>query len=242
MPMCRCDPHRGLSDRPYARRVTRATIGVCEDDDELRGVLRDALEREGHRVRATAAGTEAVASFSEQHPDLLVLDIGLPDADGRDVCQALRARGMTAPVVFLTARDALTDRLSGFKAGGDDYLIKPFALTELIVRVEAVLRRVASSSSAPHDGLALDPSQHAVAGPGGQVSLTPTEFRVLATLASDQGSVVRRSTLLAAAWPDGALVSANTPDAYVSRLRGKLREAEIEQQIANVRGVGYSLR
>jgi two-component system OmpR family response regulator len=222
--------------------VTSATIGVCEDDDELRGVLRDALEREGHRVRATATGSEAVASFRERYPDLLVLDIGLPDADGRDVCQTLRARGMTAPVIFLTARDALTDRLSGFKAGGDDYVIKPFALAELIVRIDAALRRVTSSSPDPHHGLTLDPSRHGVAGPGGQVSLTPTEFRILATLASDQGSVVRRSTLLGAAWPDGAIVSDNTLDAYVSRLRSKLRKAEIEQQIANVRGVGYSLR
>jgi two-component system OmpR family response regulator len=222
--------------------MTGATIGVCEDDDELRGVLRDALRREGHRVRATATGTEAVASFSEQYPDLLVLDIGLPDADGRDVCQTLRARGMTAPVVFLTARDALTDRLSGFKVGGDDYLTKPFALAELIVRVGAVLRRVASSTADPREGLALDPAQHGVAGPGGQVSLTPTEFRILATLASDQGSVVRRSALVGAAWPHGALVSHNTLDAYVSRLRGKLREAEVKQQIANVRGVGYALR
>ena len=88
-------------------------------------------------MRATATGTKAVAWFSEQHPDLLILDIGLPDADGRDVCQALRAHGMTAPVLFLTARDALTDRLSGFKAGGDDYLAKPFALAELIVGLGA---------------------------------------------------------------------------------------------------------
>jgi two-component system, OmpR family, response regulator len=193
-------------------------------------------------VRTTATGTEAVAAFSQRHPDLVILDIGLPDADGRDVCQALRARGMTAPVVFLTARDALTDRLSGFKVGGDDYLIKPFALAELIVRIEAVFRRTASSSSDQGDGLALDPSQHAVAGPGGKVALTPTEFRILARLASDQGSVVRRTALVGAAWPDGAIVSDNTLDAYVSRLRGKLREADIEQRIANVRGVGYALR
>ena len=144
-------------------------------------------------MRATAAGTEAVASFRDQYPDLLVLDIGLPDADGRDVCQTLRARGMTAPVIFLTARDALTDRLSGFKVGGDDYLIKPFALAELIVRIEAALRRVTSSSPGPGRGSRARSSQHGVAGPGGHVSLTPTEFRILATLASDQGSVVRRS-------------------------------------------------
>jgi two-component system OmpR family response regulator len=222
--------------------VTSSTIGLCEDSDELRGVLRDALEREGHRVRATATGTEAMASFSQRHPDLLVLDIGLPDADGRDVCQALRAQGMTAPVVFLTARDALTDRLNGFKVGGDDYLVKPFALAELIVRIQAVLRRVTGPSPDLREGLALDPSQHGVRGPGGRVSLTPTEFRILATLVSNEGTVVRRSILVGAAWPDGATVSDNTLDAYVSRLRGKLRGAAIETRIANVRGVGYALR
>ena len=92
-------------------------------------------------MRATASGTEAVRTFSERPPDVLVLDVGLPDADGRDVCQALRAHGVTVPVLFLTARDALPDRLSGFHAGGDDYLTKPFALAELLVRVHALLRR-----------------------------------------------------------------------------------------------------
>ncbi len=193
-------------------------------------------------MRATATGTEAVAWFRDNQPDLLVLDIGLPDADGRDLCQALRASGVTAPVIFLTARDALTDRLSGFKVGGDDYLIKPFALAELIVRIEAALRRVATPTPGPRQGLALDPARHGVAGPGGDVALTPTEFRILATLASDEGSVVRRSTLVGAAWPNGAMVSDNTLDAYVSRLRSKLRKAAIKQRIANVRGVGYALR
>jgi two-component system response regulator MprA len=219
-----------------------ATIGICEDDDELRGVLRDALRREGHQVRATATGTAAVASFAQRHPDLLILDIGLPDADGRDVCQALRAHGMTAPVMFLTARDALTDRLSGFRVGGDDYLIKPFSLAELIVRVEAVLRRAARSPPSRPEGLVLDPAQHAVTGPVGEVSLTPTEYRILATLAADPGAVVRRAALVGAAWPDGASVSDNTLDAYVSRLRGKLRDAEVQERIENVRGVGYALR
>ncbi len=92
-------------------------------------------------MRATVTGAEAVAAFGDDPPDVLVLDVGLPDADGRDVCQALRARGVATPVLFLTARDALTDRLSGFHAGGDDYLTKPFALAELLVRVHALLRR-----------------------------------------------------------------------------------------------------
>src|SRR5436305_13364046 len=117
------------------------TAGICEDDDGLRTALRSALEREGYAVRATASGAEAIRSFAADPPDVLVLDIGLPDADGRDVCQALRARGVLTPVLFLTARDALTDRLSGFHAGGDDYLVKPFALAELLVRVHALVRR-----------------------------------------------------------------------------------------------------
>src|SRR5947209_11160209 len=107
-----------------------ANAGVCEDDDELRGVLRRALEREGFEVRATASGSEAVRMFAQAPPDVLVLDIGLPDADGRDVCQALRSQGVRSPVLFLTARDAVPDRISGFHAGGDDYLTKPFALAE----------------------------------------------------------------------------------------------------------------
>src|SRR4051795_11922983 len=153
------------------------SAGVCEDDDELRGVLRSALERDGLTVRATASGTEAVRSFGADPPDVLVLDVGLPDADGRDVCQALRARGVTTPVLFLTARDALPDRLSGFHAGGDDYLTKPFALSELLVRVRALARRpVAPADGA---GVILDAGAHALVHEGRRVPLTPTEFRLL---------------------------------------------------------------
>src|SRR3954468_5930893 len=101
--------------------------GICEDDHELRGVVRDALAREGFEVTAVATGADAVRAFSDTPPDIIVLDIGLPDADGRDVCQALRARGRPAPVLFPPARGGLTGRLGGFHAGGDDYLAKPFA-------------------------------------------------------------------------------------------------------------------
>src|SRR3954451_23860069 len=118
-----------------------SAAGICEDDDALRGALRSALERDGLTVRATASGGAAVGAFAGQPPDVLVLDIGLPDADGRDVCQALRARGVASPVLFLTARGALTDRLSGSTAGGDDCLTNPFALGELVARVRALLRR-----------------------------------------------------------------------------------------------------
>jgi two-component system response regulator MprA len=223
------------------------TAGICEDDDELRGVVRDALAREGFDVRATASGTEAVAAFGEQPPDVLVLDIGLPDADGRDVCQALRARGVGAPVLFLTARDALTDRLSGFHAGGDDYLTKPFAIAELLVRVHALVRRGAGNgddAEAPDtgSGLRLDPAAHAIVAEGARIALTPTEFRLLAALAARPGEVVRRATLVAAGWPDGAIVHDNTLDAYLARIRRKLRDAGAGEAIHTRRGVGYELR
>ncbi len=224
---------------------SHATAGICEDDDELRGVLRTALEREGLIVRATASGTEAVRRFGAQAPDVLVLDVGLPDADGRDVCQALRARGVTAPVLFLTARDALSDRLSGFHVGGDDYLTKPFALAELLVRVQALLHRAAAAGSAPAAApgrLVLDPAAHALVLDGERVTLTPTEFRLLALLAARPGEVVRRAALVAAGWPDGAIVHDNTLDAYLARIRRKLRDIGAPAAVRTVRGVGYQLR
>jgi two-component system, OmpR family, response regulator len=219
------------------------TVGLCEDDAELRSVLSRALGAEGIEVRAAATGHDAVRRFSEQPPDVLVLDIGLPDSDGRDVCQALRAHGVDAPVLFLTARGALADRLAGFGAGGDDYLTKPFALAELIFRVRALARRVTPAvDDRPESELRLDPGAHAARAGDRTVALTPTEFRLLAALAARPGEVVRRRELTAAAWPDGAIVHDNTLDTYVGRLRRKLRELGVANEITTSRGVGYSLR
>jgi two-component system response regulator MprA len=220
-----------------------ARAGVCEDDDELRGVVRSALERDGFSVRATTSGAEAIRIFGEDPPDVLVFDIGLPDADGRDVCQALRARGVAAPVLFLTARDALTDRLSGFHAGGDDYLTKPFAVAELLVRIHALVRRGGGDGAlrAP-SGLLLNPAGHSARYGDREITLTPTEFRLLAALAAHPETVVRRATLIATGWPDGAVVHDNTLDAYVARIRRKLRDAGAPEVVETARGVGYRLR
>jgi two-component system, OmpR family, response regulator len=219
------------------------SVGVCEDDAELRSVLGRALGGDGFEVRATATGHDAVKRFSDDPPDVLVLDIGLPDADGRDVCQALRAHGVDAPVLFLTARGALTDRLAGFGAGGDDYLTKPFALAELVYRVRALARRAMAGPAPREDGaMRLDPATHAMHAAERTVALTPTEFRLLAVLAARPGEVVRRRELISAAWPDGAIVHDNTLDTYVGRLRRKLRELGVDDEIATARGVGYSLR
>jgi two-component system, OmpR family, response regulator len=219
------------------------SAGICEDDDELRGIIRSALERDGFTVRATASGTEAVRTFAAEQPDVLILDIGLPDADGRDVCQALRARGVTTPVLFLTARTTLPDLLSGFHVGGDDYLPKPFALAELLVRVHALCRRApGGAADSAEDVLVLDPAAHAIVHDGAHVPLTPTEFRLLAALAARPGDVVRRAALVAAAWPDGAIVHDNTLDSYLARIRRKLRDAGAPVAIKTARGVGYVLR
>jgi two-component system response regulator MprA len=219
-------------------RPTR--IGICEDDDGLRSVLTRALTDEGFEVRAVPGGRLAVQQFSAAPPDLLVLDVGLPDADGRDVCQALRAHGVDAPVVFLTAHGQLTDRLSGFHAGGDDYLTKPFALAELLVRIQALLKRRREDRET--GGIELDAASHGIRAGERTTPLTPTEFRLLAVLAARPGEVVRRRELMSAAWPDGAIVHENTLDAYVTRLRRKLREVEAPQGIETARGVGYVLR
>jgi two-component system OmpR family response regulator len=216
-------------------------VGICEDDPQLQSVLQRALRAEDFEVRVTATGRDAVRVFSAVPPDLLVLDIGLPDADGRDVCQALRAHGVDAPVLFLTARGQLTDKLSAFHAGGDDFLTKPFALAELLVRAQALLKRRALAPPVA-DWLRLDPARHGVSAGQRTEALTPTEFRLLAVLVARKDEVVRRRELVAAAWPDGAIVNENTLDAYIGRLRRKLRALKVHEQIETARGVGYVLR
>jgi two-component system response regulator MprA len=216
---------------------------VVEDDRELRRLLARGLGEEGFEVVVATDATTAIR-HAEARMDLAIIDIGLPDADGRDLCQALRARGFSAPVLFLTARDAVTDRVSGFNAGGDDYVTKPFAFAELVARLRALLRRSTETEATGQDGLGgliLDPAAHAATGPGGSVALTPTEFRLLAALAGRPGTVLRRRELVGSAWPDGAVVYDNTLDQYVVRMRRKLREVAPDAAIVTVRGVGYRL-
>jgi DNA-binding response OmpR family regulator len=221
--------------------VTEFRLLVVEDDPELRLALSRGLGEEGFDVRAVANAASAMEQ-AEEPPDALLIDIGLPDADGRDLCQALRARGVDAPVLFLTARDAVTDRLAGFNAGGDDYVTKPFHFDEVVARLRALLRRAGADPATTVGTLRLDPVAHAISGDAGQTSLTPTEFRLLAALAAHPGAVVRRRDLVRAAWPDGAIVHDNTLDQYVARLRRKLREASEQTAIATAHGVGYRLQ
>jgi two-component system response regulator MprA len=220
--------------------VTVFRLLVVEDDPELRSLLLRGLGEEGFEVQAVGDAASAMAHVDEV-PDGLVIDVGLPDADGRDLCQALRARGVEAPVLFLTARDAVTDRLAGFSAGGDDYVTKPFHFDEVVARLRALLRRSGADASTTVGELRLDPVAHSISGDDGEASLTPTEFRLLAALAGQPGAVVRRRELVRAAWPEGAIVHDNTLDQYVARLRRKLREVSARAAIATAHGVGYRL-
>ncbi len=216
-------------------------VGVCEDEPALRSVLTRALRAMGHDPLVVATAAEALRAFAKQRPAVMVLDIGLPDADGRDLCLALRASGVDAPVLFLTARDGLHDKIAGFEAGGDDYLTKPFDLDEVRVRLDALLRRTPASAGDDPGGAVLDPARHALVVDETEVSLTPTEFRLLGRLMAEPATVVRRHALVAAAWPHGAIVSDNTLDSYVRRIRKKLEPLDLAA-ISTVRGVGYRWR
>jgi two-component system, OmpR family, response regulator len=221
--------------------VNAGTILVVEDDRELLELLLRGLREEGFTAIGATTGHEAVSRADANSPDAMVIDVGLPDADGRDVCQALRANGIGAPVLFLTARDTAPDRLSGFAAGGDDYITKPFLFDELVARLRAWLRRSDVSPGVELQGLRLDPVRHAVSANGDPVKLTPTEFRLLAALAARPGATLRRPELIAAGWPAGAIVHDNTLDVYVRRIRQKLRTAGSDYGITTTHGVGYAL-
>lgn len=221
--------------------MTNASVFILEDDPQLGDVLSRALRAEGFQTRWLATAHQLLESVPETMPDVLVIDIGLPDADGRDVCQALRARGVKTPVLFLTARDALADRLGGFSSGGDDYVTKPFDLEEVIARLRALVRRSGADATEEVHGLLLDPTERTASQDGTSVKLTPTELRLLATLAAKAGKVCPRVELIRAAWPHGAIVHDNTLDVFVARLRRKLRTLPRAPSITTVHGAGYRL-
>ena len=202
------------------------SVGLCEDDPQVRRVVEEALAAVDLDVVVAHRAAEAIRAFT---PDsglrALVLDIGLPDGDGRDLCQALRAAGVTAPVLFLTARGGVHEVVAGFGAGGDDYLVKPFAVAELQARVTALVRRAPTVPPREPRSLHLDPG--AVLRParrrGGAADARPSSGCSPRLLARP-GEVVRRRELIAAAWPVGAVVQANTLDSYMRRLRRLLEQ------------------
>jgi DNA-binding response OmpR family regulator len=221
--------------------LAAGSVLVVEDDRELLELLLRGLREEGLRAAGALTGHEALERAKAGVYDAMIIDVGLPDADGRDVCQAMRSRGITAPVLFLTARDAVTDRLSGFAAGADDYITKPFVFEELVARLRVWLRRSGTKTNLEMPGMHLDPVRLTLNVGEESARLTPTEFRILAALAARPGETLRRSELIAAAWPAGAVVHPNTLDVYIARTRRKLARVNAPCELKTTHGVGYTL-
>ena len=216
----------------------RQRILLVVGHDELRTRLRQALTDGGFDVTALRNGATALKHVDER-PEGVVIDVDLPDADGRDLCRALRALGCHSPVLLLTAPHAATDRMAGFGPGGNDYVTKPVRMDEVIARLRELLRAREEEAPAQVGTMRLDPVARALRDGPNEVPLTPTEFRLLSALAAQPGAIVRRRDLVRAAWPEGAIVYDNTLDQYVARLRRKLRAVASEAEITTARGVGY---
>jgi two-component system OmpR family response regulator len=213
---------------------------VVDDEATVRELLSEALRFAGFEVSSAATGAEAVALAGREPPDLILLDVMLPGMDGFDVVRRLRSAGGTVPVLFLSARDAPDDKVTGLRAGGDDYVTKPFHLRELIARIEAILRRTGGGGHTVGD-LTLDPDTQRVTRDGRTIRLSPTEFRLLRHLMANAGQVVSKAAILAEVWRYDFAGDTSIVDTYVSYLRRKL-EASGPRLIHTRRGEGYVLR
>jgi two-component system response regulator MprA len=210
---------------------------VVDDDHSLRRMLERTLLAEGFDVQAVADGGAALAAVERSAPDLVVLDVSMPGMGGIAVCRRMRAKGFSQPVLMLTARDAVADRVAGLEAGADDYLVKPFATEELIARLRALGRRGGAASQRLSFGeLTLDVTTRELRRAGRAIELTAREAALLELMMRSPRRVVTREQALADVWLDEA--SPNVVDAYVTRLRAKLGEPAV---IRTVRGVGFML-
>ncbi|MGH2873292.1 MAG: response regulator transcription factor [Solirubrobacteraceae bacterium] len=219
---------------------------VVDDDRALRDVLRRALSLSGYEVVVAVGGADALQQVNGAVPDAVVLDVGLPDIDGLEVCRLLRREGNRIPILMLTARDAVSDRIDGLDAGADDYLVKPFDIDELRARLRALLRRAGGEGDV--DGglmfaeLRLDPARHGVEVSGGFVELTRTEYQLLELLMLNPRRVLPHSLIYDRVWGYDFGPTSNALRVYVGYLRRKLEDAGARPLIHTVRGVGYALR
>jgi two-component system catabolic regulation response regulator CreB len=219
---------------------------LVEDEPAIADTLVYALETECFSVTHALTGTDALAAAAKDHYDFAILDIGLPDMTGLDVCRILREKS-AIPVLFLTARDGEVDRILGLELGGDDYVTKPFSPREIVARVRAILRRgnhqPAGKTTAPANGLHHDTSSMRIHFDGAPLDLTAHEYKLLLVLMEKPGRVFTRDQLLDHAWQDPGAVTDRTVDAHIKSIRAKLRSARpgAENLIETRRGLGYSL-
>jgi two-component system OmpR family response regulator len=216
---------------------------VVEDEVKMVRAIRRGLEHEGYAVDSAPDGDEGLYLATENDYDAIVLDVMLPGVDGLEVCRRLRSGRRWAPVLLLTARDAVADRIEGLDAGADDYLVKPFAFGELLARLRALIRRGAAERPAVlrAGDLALDPAAHSVTRAGQRVDLSAREFALLEFLMRHPGEVVSRSAILDHVWDYSYDGLSNVVDVYVGYLRRKLEQPFGRTLIRTVRGVGYAL-
>jgi DNA-binding response OmpR family regulator len=218
---------------------------IVEDEQRLVRLLRRVLEEEHYVVDTASDGTDGEALARDGDYDVIVLDVMLPARDGITVCRNLRRDRIATPILMLTARDAVEDRVRGLDAGADDYLVKPFALTELLARLRALVRRRTpelAPSRLELDGLVMDLLRHEVTRDGVQVELTPREFDLLEYFLRHPGHVLTRTQILANVWRYDADVTSNVVDIYVHYLRDKIDRGRGRKLLHTVRGVGYVLR
>jgi two-component system response regulator ChvI len=230
---------------------TSGSVALVDDESHIRETVGYALERGGYQVRTYADGLEAWKVFESELPDLVILDILMPQMDGLELCRKIRERSEEIPIIFLTSRDDELDRVLGLELGADDYLCKPFSLRELMARVKVLFRRVAlSRTRSNEDGeirrlgaLVLDAGRHEVRWRDEPVGLTVSEFRVVDALARRPGHVKTRTQLLEEGYPHDAYVSERTIDSHIKRIRRKFEEVEINfDEIETVYGLGYRWR
>ena len=218
---------------------------VVDDDVGVRQAVRRALLLEGYDVALAEDGVAALRSAAEDGPDAIVLDVMMPRLDGIEVCRSLRERGDRTPILVLTAKHRLSDRVAGLDAGADDYLVKPFALEELLARLRALLRRTLPADEGTVqvlEDLSLDPSSRVVRRGDREIALTRTEFSLLELLLTNAGQVLTRELIMDRIWGYDFATSSNSLDVYIGYLRRKT-EAEGEPRlIQTVRGVGYVAR
>ncbi|MFI5062648.1 MAG: response regulator transcription factor [Streptosporangiales bacterium] len=237
------DPSAAAMEAPASRLEAR--LLVVEDEPTILELLSGSLRFAGFDVLTAASGREALRAATASRPDLILLDVMLPDGDGFDVIRAIRAGGPRVPVIFLTARSHVQERVAGLTLGGDDYVTKPFSLDEVLARIRAVLRRSAGSGTAASRisvaDLELDEDSHEVRRNGTLVALTPTEFRLLRFLMRNAGLVLSKAQILDHVWDCGVAGDGNVVEPCVSYLRRKVDQGE-PRLIHTIRGVGYVLR
>ncbi|MGW2824173.1 response regulator transcription factor [Streptomyces sp. NPDC001443] len=224
-------------------RACPGTVLVVDDDPAIRRSLERGLRLSGFSVRTADSGRAALDAVREAPPDVLVLDVSMPGTSGIEVCARLRADGQDLPVLMLSALDETADRIAGLQAGGDDYLVKPFALQELVLRLRALLRRRPPAGEVLRvAGLVIDPAARTAQRDGRSLELTRREFELLEVLARNAGLVLTRDQLLERVWGYDVDVRTDAVDTFVSYLRRKLETDGQRRLVHTVRGVGFVLR